>query len=159
PICGKFSAQTAGTGLRGQVIPYSPSRSDHPEVTSFLVALQEAAHRIRARSAPVVSHNPVETFASEVRMWLEVMRYVVDDQTRESDHCISMTAVLQQGALRQRVLVHRVGAEVGPQDILSLQKSLDIQSPEGWIIADRRISPRASAIVSFPIRLFTLAEF
>jgi hypothetical protein len=144
-----------------KVLSYKPSRPDHPEVLSFLQDLRHEASLVPEGQIDVMTggHTPLQAFAADVQSWLEAMRYVVDRPIRLNDRVMAMTAVLHEGLVRQHIRIHCVGAEASARDVLTLERSLDLDCPEGWIIADRRISPEAAEALSRAVRLFTFADF
>lgn len=87
--------------------------------------------------------TPLQELAAEVRTWLLAIRYEVSAPQASSEHTIDMIATLNQGTINQQVFVRCIGGEIKSADVDKLSKNLDIQTPQGWLISDRRVSGRA----------------
>jgi hypothetical protein len=105
--------------------------------------------------------DPLLTLANEVGIWLHAIRYEVSEPQARGNRIIDMLATLEQGTLKQRVLVRCVEGEIMPSDIDELDKILDRKTPQGWIITDQRVSDnaRARAAEDTAFQVFNLSEF
>jgi hypothetical protein len=139
---------------------YTPSSPAHPEVAQYLRQLGAAAREQNSLlHVGPSAQNPLEEFTREVRSWLQVLRYSVEEPKFNNYRCVTMTAVLQEGMVRQRILVHCLGGEVTPKDVIEMDRLINVITPQGWIIADRRISPRAHEVTKDHLRLMTFSGF
>jgi hypothetical protein len=119
-----------------------------PEIANALQAMRKG-------------RSPLLDLAEEVRTWLRAIRYEISDPKQSSPRTADMIATLDQGTLRQRVLVRCVEGEITPADVEALDEVLDRKTPQGWLISDRRVSPRAveRAAEDEAFAVFTLSEF
>lgn len=99
--------------------------------------------------------------ADEVRTWLQAIGYEVSDPMRRKDHAIEMLAVLDRGTVKQRVLVRCINGEILPKEVTSLDKILDRNTPQAWLISDRRVSRKARELAAETdsISVYNLSEF
>lgn len=107
-----------------------------------------------------VIRPPLQDLAQEVRTWLESIRYQVSDPQMLDSRAIDMTAILDQGTIKQQILIRCVGGEISPADIGKLDAKLTRSVPQGWLISDKRVSDQARKLVDKegPIKIFTLSE-
>ena len=105
--------------------------------------------------------NPLIDLATEVRTWLRAIRYEVSEPDKRDTRTVEMVATMDHGAFKQRILVHCIGGEIGPQDVRIADKALDRKMPQGWLVSDRRISPRARALAAKDdaLQVLSLADF
>ncbi|MBN8580813.1 MAG: NACHT domain-containing protein [Anaerolineae bacterium] len=105
--------------------------------------------------------SPLFTLAEEVRIWLQAIRYEVSEPHYRGDQGIDMIATLDQGTLKQRVLVRCIDGEIMTKDVDELDKILDRKTPQGWLITDKRVSEnaRSRAAEDDAFRVFNLSEF
>ncbi|MFC2032558.1 SIR2 family protein, partial [Chloroflexota bacterium] len=146
-----------------QVIPYTPSSTTHPEASTFLNDLAvEVAH-----SRSVLPHKrmsirePLDQLVTEMTIWMRAIKYEVSAPQVRDDRTIDLYATLDRGTFKQRLVVRCIGGEVSVADVQSLDKQLDRQVPQGWLVSDRRISPRAKKMASGndAIQIFDLRTF
>ncbi len=146
-----------------QILPYSPSAPDHPEVGQFLEELAQAVKGSgkALKQEAGESQSPVEKFAEEIRIWLQVLRYEVSEVIQCNEQTLEMRATLNQGIIKQTVLVRCIGGEIRDDDVDALDKVLTRKIPQGWLISDKRISKpvRDRAAGDDAFQLFTLSEF
>jgi uncharacterized protein YjbI with pentapeptide repeats len=119
-----------------------------PEIIQTLTAIQKRK-------------DPLLTLAEEVQIWLQAIRYEVSEPQNREDRIVDMVATLEQGTLKQRVLVRCIDGEIMPGDVDELDKVLDRKTPQGWIITDQRVSDsaRARAAEDIAFQVFNLSEF
>lgn len=105
--------------------------------------------------------NPLLELADEVRTWLQAIRYEVNDPQQCDDRTVDMTAIMELGTVKQRVLVRCIGGEITPEDVDLLDETLDRKTPQGWLISDKRVSgeARKRATEDDAFRVFNLSEF
>lgn len=146
-----------------KVLPYTPSKAHHPEVESFLKELAKEVNKIKKESTTVAEPqvSPVGRLAQDVKSWLQALRYEISEPKQQDDRVTEMEAMLDQGTVKQRVLVRCIGDEIKVSDVEALDEVLTRNIPQGWLIADKRISQLAKdrAAKDDAYRLFTLAEF
>ncbi len=146
-----------------QIIPYTSSTPEHPEVKAFLTDLAEQVRQVRPAISPVVQEEstPLDELAAEVRTWLQAIRYKVDEPQLLDDHTMSMVASMDLGTVKQSVLVHCIGGEITAADVLVLKGAINLKTPQGWLISDKRISPKAveQAAGVDSLKVFNLATF
>jgi hypothetical protein len=116
---------------------------------------------VQALQAMQAKCDPLLTLADEVRTWLQAIRYEVSEPQKRSDRVVDMIATLEQGALRQRVLVRCIDGEILPTDVDELDTALDRKTPQGWLITDRRVSDQARerAAEDEAFQVFNLSDF
>ena len=116
---------------------------------------------IQALQAMQVKRDPLLTLADEVRTWMQAIRYEVSEPQKRNDNTVDMIAVLEQGALKQRVLVRCVDGEIVTDDVDELDKALDRKTPQGWLISDKRVSDlaRTQAAKDEAFHVFNLSDF
>lgn len=130
------------------------------DVDQLITYLNEHPH-IRDSFFPrKVAQTPLEELAEEVRSWLSAIRYSVSDPQPKNDRTVDLVATLNQGTIEQQVLVRLIGGEIRPRDVETLSNDLDIKTPQGWLISDRRVSKQArnSAAKTDNIGVFNLAD-
>ncbi|NIM11911.1 MAG: NACHT domain-containing protein [Candidatus Aminicenantes bacterium] len=146
-----------------KILPYTPSAPHHPEVEVFLKELAKEVNKIKKESTMVGEPqvSPVGRLSQEVKSWLQALKYDVTEPKQQDDRIMEMEAVLDQGTVKQRVLVRCIGDEIKASDVGALDEVLTRNMPQGWLIADKRISKLAKerAAGDEAYRLFTLAEF
>jgi hypothetical protein len=146
-----------------KILPYTPSTAHHPEVEEFLKELAKEVNKVKKELSVVTGPqvSPVGRFAQEVKSWLQALKYEVTEPKQQNDRVMEMEAVLDQGTVKQRVLVRCIGDEIKVSDVETLDNVLTRNMPQGWLIADKRISQLAKnrAAGDEAYRLFTLAEF
>lgn len=105
--------------------------------------------------------TPLQDLADEVLTWLQAIRYEVSKGQRTSDNIIEMVATLDEGTIKQQVLVRCFGREIRPTDVDDVETLLDRETPQGWLISDKRVSRRARERASERggCRVFNLSEF
>ena len=105
--------------------------------------------------------TPLDDLTNEVRIWLQTIRYDVVHLDQANREARDLLATLNEGSIKQQVLVRCIDGEVGAADVEELLSLLDRKIPQGWLITDKRISKRARARASedVSIRVFNLAEF
>src|ERR1051325_3190697 len=105
--------------------------------------------------------TPLDDLADEVRIWLQTIRYDVVYLSQSSHAVRDLLATLEEGSIKQEVLVRCIDGEVSGAHVEELVKSLDRKVPQGWLISEKRISKsartRASEDVS--VKVFNLAGF
>ncbi|MDO8745365.1 MAG: pentapeptide repeat-containing protein [Candidatus Brocadiaceae bacterium] len=98
---------------------------------------------VQALQTMQTRRDPLPVLADEVRTWLQAIRYEVSEPRQLNDRFMDMIATLDQGTVRQRVLVRCVDGEITPADVDALDVALDRKTPQGWLISDRRVSDQA----------------
>lgn len=146
-----------------KIIPYTPSTYEHPEVITFLTDLADKVRKVRAVTEPVIQENltPLEELTAEVRTWLQTIRYRVEEPQRLDERSMSMIASMDLGTVKQSVIVHCIDGEITTADVLALKDAINMKTPQGWLICDKRISPKAieqASGVESP-QVFNLANF
>ncbi|HJT28880.1 MAG TPA: SIR2 family protein [Pyrinomonadaceae bacterium] len=147
-------------GIR--MVPYLPSSSSHPEVYEFLQELATQTTSIRAKTTHrVASLPPLQDLGNEVSTWLQVIRYKVEPAKSLNEHTLRFVASLDEGIVKQKILVHCVGGEINVRDVELLKQNLQLDMPQGLLISDRRVSPTAIELVAKEgsLRVFTLSDF
>ncbi len=107
------------------------------------------------------SSNPLVDLAKEARTWLRAIRYEVSDPQQQDGRTVDMLATLEQGTVKQRVLVRCIEGEIAVTDVEMLDEVLDRKTPQGWLISDIRVSDRAreQAAKDDAIQVFNLSDF
>jgi WD40 repeat protein len=108
-----------------------------------------------------LKYSPLLELADEVRIWLQAIRYEVSDFQNQNERTVDMVATLEQGTIKQRVLVRCVGGEITSNDVDLMDKILDRKTPQGWLISDKRVSDgaRKRAAEDAAFRVFKLSDF
>jgi WD40 repeat protein len=116
---------------------------------------------VQALQAMQTKHDPLLVLADEVRVWLQAIRYEVGDPQHRDGRTVDMIATLEQGTLRQRVLIRCIDGEIIPADVDALDKVLDRKTPQGWLISDKRVSDlaRQRAAGDDAFQVFNLSDF
>lgn len=127
-----------------------------------LIALLNENPKVRDSffSLKLGSQTPLQELADEVRTWLKAVRYEVEDVQGESGNRLDFIAIFKQGTVKQQVLVRCVGGEIIPKEIDDLSTLLNLQTSQGWLVSDQRVSRRARrrAEAISAIRVFNLSE-
>ena len=99
--------------------------------------------------------------ALEVSTWLRAINFEVTDPILVTGNKAEMDASLNQGPIRQRILIYCVEGEIEPSYIEEIDKSLDRNRPEGWIISEQRVSSisRKKTENFDYIKVFNLSDF
>lgn len=84
---------------------------DDSKVVEHDRAEQLPSEIVQALEAMQHRRNPLIELADEVRIWLEAIRYEVSDLKERDERTVDMIATLEQGTVKQRVLVRCVGGE------------------------------------------------
>jgi WD40 repeat protein len=131
-----------------KVLPDNRMKPLPPEIVQALHAMQ-------------TKHDPLASLADEIRTWLRGIRYEVSDPQRRNERIVDMFATLDQGTVKQRVLVRCIDGEIMPVDVDILDKDLDRKTPQGWLISDKRVSDsaRRRASEDDAFKVFNLSEF
>jgi hypothetical protein len=118
-----------------------------PEINQALLALQR-------------KRDPLVELAEEVRIWLRAIRYEVSDPLQRDDRTVDMIATLEQGTVKQRILVRCIGGEIIVADVEAMDGVLDRKTPQGWLISYKRVSDqaRARAAEDDAFKVFNLAD-
>jgi WD40 repeat protein len=105
--------------------------------------------------------TPLQNLADEVLTWLRAIRYKVSEPKQHADNMIDLLATLDEGAIKQRVLVRCVGGEIKKAHVDELDGILDRETPQGWLISDKRVSSSARKRASEKggCKVFNLSEF
>jgi WD40 repeat protein len=105
--------------------------------------------------------DPRATLAAEIRTWLQSLRYELTTRAQTNGRTLDMVATLDQGALKQRVLVRCIDGEISGEDVEEMNRALDRKTPQAWLISDKRVSPTARELAAKDedIQVFTLSEF
>jgi WD40 repeat protein len=105
--------------------------------------------------------TPLDKLADEVSIWLRTVRYEVINNDDHNFRTKQMVASLDQGSVKQRVLVRCIGGEISADDVTELDKILDRKTPQGWLISDKRVSENArkKAAENEYVKVFTFSEF
>ncbi|MBV9864435.1 MAG: pentapeptide repeat-containing protein [Abitibacteriaceae bacterium] len=124
-------------------------------VDAFPREINEALKKLQQR------HDPLMELADEVRTWLRAIRYEVSEPKPQNDRVVDMVATLEQGAVKQRVLVRCIDGEIESSDVDELDNVLDRKTPQGWLISDQRVSQQARerAAADDAFEVFNLADF
>jgi len=146
-----------------KIIPYTPSTPEHPEVKTFLIDLAEQVRKAQTGISSVVPVDltPLEELVAEVRTWLQAIRYKVEEPQQLDERKVGMIASMDLGTVKQNVLVYCIGGEIASADVLELRGALNLKTPQGWLISDKRISQKAveQASSDESVRVFNLANF
>jgi hypothetical protein len=104
--------------------------------------------------------SPIADLVNEVRTWLQSIRYDVSAPQEQDLRTFDMVATLEQGTIKQRILIRCIGGEVSVSDVQQLRTKLNRTVPQGWLISDRRISADARQRVRTDetLRVFSLSE-
>ena len=107
------------------------------------------------------SREPLLSLADEICIWMRAIRYEVTDVKRVNERTAKIEAIMEQGTVRQRLIIHCVEGEINGEDVGQLDKTLGRKISEGWLISDKRVSnyARELAAKSDGIQVFTLSEF
>ncbi|TLS52143.1 hypothetical protein FE782_12350 [Paenibacillus antri] len=106
-------------------------------------------------------NDPYFELAHEVRTWLRAINYEVTEPRKINDRAIDMYATLEQGTIKQKILVRCIGGEITHHDVETLDNTLDRKIPQGILICDQRVSKQARTRVTTieGIEIFNLSEF
>ncbi|HTU46422.1 MAG TPA: pentapeptide repeat-containing protein [Bryobacteraceae bacterium] len=130
------------------VVPHDRAKRLPPEIAQALRALQKKA-------------DPLTAVADEIRTWLQALRYELTTRPQTNPRVLDMIAALEQGALKQRVLVRCIDGEISRADVDEMAADLGRKTPQAWLISDKRVSPAARELAAKDedIEVFTLSEF
>ena len=119
-----------------------------PEIVQALHVMQE-------------KRSPLLELANEVRTWLQTIRYEVNNLKQLDGRTVELVVTLEQGLVKQRVLVRCIGGEITLNDVDLLDKALNRKMPQGWLISDTRVSDdaRRRATEDDAFQVFNLSEF
>ena len=131
-----------------KVVEHDRAEQLPPEIVEALQMMQQR-------------RNPLLELADEVRTWLQAIRYEVNDLQPHDDRTVEMVATLEQGTVKQRVLVRCIGGEITLADVDLLDENLDRKTPQGWLISDKRVSveARKRAAEDDAFQVFNLPDF
>lgn len=107
------------------------------------------------------SREPLFLLADEICIWMRAMHYELSDVKRVDDKTAEIEATLEQGTVRQRLLIRCIEGEINANDVGNLDRTLNRKMPEGWLISDKRVSNQARnrAAQEEGIQVFNLSEF
>lgn len=107
------------------------------------------------------SREPLLSLADEICIWMRAIHYELSDIKRVNERTAEIEATLEQGAVRQRLLIRCIEGEITAEDVSLLDKTLNRKIPEGWLMSDKRVSNMARKIASQDdaIQVFNLSEF
>jgi len=145
--------------LHQNSIPISISAES--EVLKYDLAEPLPVDIIKAIQAMQDRSDPLANLTSEVRSWLLAIGYEVSDLKRLDDRVAEIKATLDQGTVKQRILVRCIGGEIDPADVDSIDSVLDRKTPQGWLISDTRVSEtaRSRAAKDDAFQVYSLSEF
>jgi hypothetical protein len=100
-----------------QIIPYTSSTPDHPEVQMFLASLVEEVRRAQAVMSQVTQEAPMplEELAAAVRTQLQAIRYKVDEPQPLDESTISMAVEESALDIERPHYLHITVAKSGDQ--------------------------------------------
>lgn len=109
----------------------------------------------------VRNESPISELAKEIRVWLSAMHYEVTDPSSSQFKRVEMKATFNQGTVNQSVLIWCYEGEIKPGYVEEMDKLLDRNLPQGWIISDKRVanSARERAALLESVKVFTYSEF
>jgi len=92
---------------------------------------------------------------------MRAIHYEISDIKRVDERTAEIEATLEQGAVRQRLLIRCIAGEITTEDVNQLDATLTRKIPEGWLISDNRVSneARKRAAKDDVIQVFNLSEF
>ncbi len=133
---------------QSKVIAYEYTEPLPAEIVQALQAMQEKA-------------DPLAELSGEICIWLRAIRYEISEPQQRDDRSVDMLVTLDQGTLKQRVLVRCIDGEVSSSDVEELDRKLDRKTPQGWLISDKRVSSSAqkAAAREDALRVFNLSDF
>ena len=107
------------------------------------------------------SREPPLSLADEIGIWMRAIHYEISDIKRVDERTAEIEAALEQGAVRQRLLIRCIAGEITTEDVRQLDGTLSRKIPEGWLISDKRVSneARKRAAQDDAIQVFNLSEF
>ena len=134
---------------------------DDSKVVEHKRAERLPAEIVQAFQAMQERRDPLADLADEVRTLLRAIRYEVSPAQRIGGRTMEMAATLDQGTVRQRVLVRCIDGEIAAADVDALDKVLDRKTPQGWLICYQRVSGQARkrAAEDDAFAVFNLADF
>ena len=71
---------------------------------------------------------------------MRAIHYEISDVKRVDERTAEIEATLEQGAVRQRLLIRCIAGEITTEDVNLLDATLTRKIPEGWLISDNRVS-------------------
>ena len=108
-------------------------------------------------------HEPagVRQLLDEVSSWATAIGYSVTNVKDVDTRTAQILAAVRHGGVSATVLIHCVGGELTPADVLHMNGRLDHSLPVGWVISETRISQSARQLTAQleGVSVFTLAEF
>ena len=107
------------------------------------------------------SREPPLSLADEIGIWMRAIHYEISDVKRVDERTAEIEATLEQGAVRQRLLIRCIAGEITTEDVSQLDATLSRRIPEGWLISDARVSneARKRAAQDDVIQVFNLSDF
>jgi hypothetical protein len=139
--------------------PYWANSWDVDQLISFLNKYTDVRDSFLPLEGGV--QTPLAELADEVSNWLSAIHYDVTFIERSELDIRDMLATFEEGTIKQQVLIRCVDGEISSAHVDELDSLLNRNTPQGWLIGDKRVSKnartRAQQIVS--IRIFNLSEF
>jgi len=107
------------------------------------------------------SREPLLILADEICIWMRAIHYELSDIRRLNERTAELEASLEQGTVRQRLLIRFIDGEISAEDVNLLDATLNRKIPQGWLISDKRVSnsARREASQEDSIQVFNLSEF
>jgi len=92
---------------------------------------------------------------------MRAIHYELSEVKRVDQRTAEIEATLEQGTVRQRLLIRCIDGEITHSDVIRLDESLNRKIPEGWLISDKRVSnhARKKATQDDVVQVFNLSEF
>ena len=81
--------------------------------------------------------DPLTDLVNEVRVWLQSIRYEINNPLYSDNRSVDMIATLDLGTVKQRILVRCIGGKITAADVEKLDAILDKKTPQGWLISDK----------------------
>lgn len=127
----------------------------HARTTPLPIEVIEEINKIQSQK------NNSLLLAEDISIWLRAIKYEVSQPQVRNEKSVDMNAIIDQGALRQHVLVRCIDGEINTREIEDLDTILDRNTPYGWIISNLRVSQsaREKAAKNSSIRIFNLYDF
>lgn len=107
------------------------------------------------------SREPLLTLADEICIWMRAIHYELSEIKKVTERTAEIEATLEQGTVRQRLLIRCIEGEITAEDVSQLDSTLNRKIPEGWLISDKRVSNQARNFAAKDdlIQVFNLSEF
>lgn len=80
---------------------------------------------------------------TEVKTWMVSVGYEMSDPMIINHRVTDMVATLEQGTLKQKILVRCIDGEIAVSDVEELDIVLTRNIPQGYLISDKRVSKQA----------------